>query len=124
MATTTPEKLFVCVFKVKQSYAESIDKLYEEKVPMQPEIQAIREGHTEYTRGLIEKGILWMGGHSPNFVGMNIFAVDSLEEAKKIQENDPCYKNGLFYDAMCFEYIIHIPMDLASPAFLRRINKK
>ena len=54
---------------------------------------------------------------------MNILAVDSLEEAKKIQENDPCYINGLFYDVMCFEYIIHIPKELASPTFLRRIEK-
>jgi uncharacterized protein YciI len=123
MAVKTPAKLFACVFKVKRSYAEALDKLYQDKLPLPPEIAAIREGHSQYTRELIKKGILWMGGHSPEFFGMNILAVDSLEEAKKIQQNDPCYANGFFYDVMVFEYIIHIPMELASPAFLERIEK-
>ena len=123
MALRTPAKLFVCVFKVKPSYEQALDKLYKENVPLQPEMKAVREGHTQYTRELMEKGILWMGGHSPDFVGMNFLAVDSLEEARRIQQNDPCYANGFFYDAMCFEYIIHIPKELASPAFLERIKK-
>jgi uncharacterized protein YciI len=123
MVVKTPSKLFVCVFKVKQSYAEALDKIYQDNLPLPPETAAIREGHTQYTRGLMENKILWMGGHSPEFFGMNILAVDSLEEAKKIQESDPCYINGFFYDVIVFEYIVHIPMELASPAFLERIEK-
>jgi hypothetical protein len=124
MIKPTPAKLFVSVCKIKQSYAEALDKLVEKNIPLQPEIQAIRASHMKYTQELIQKDILWMGGHSPNLVSMNFFAVDSMEEARKIQENEPCYANGMFYDAMYFEYIIHIPKELASPEFFERLNKE
>ena len=123
MVGPTPAKLFVSICKVKRHYAEALKTADEENVPLSPEIAAFREGHSQYTRELIEKGVLWMGGPSPALKSMNIFAADSVEEARKLQQGDPLFIYGMFYDPMYFEWIIHIPAEMASP-YYKEIEKK
>jgi uncharacterized protein YciI len=124
MALKTPAKLFVSICKIKRSYDEAVKKADKENVPLPLEQQSIREGHAQYTRELIERNVLWMGGPSPDLVSMNIFAVDSAEEAKKIQQGDPLFISGIFYDPLYFEWIIHIPATMASPAYKERLIKE
>jgi uncharacterized protein YciI len=124
MALKTPSNLFVSICKIKQSYDESIKNAEKNNVPLPPEQQSIREGHSQYTRELIAKGVLWMGGPSPDLVSMNIFAADSVEEAKKLQQGDPLFTHGVFYDPMYFEWIIHIPATLASPSYKESMKKE
>jgi hypothetical protein len=124
MALKTPAKLFVSICKIKRSYDEAVKKADKENVPLPPEQQSIREGHSQYTRELIERGLIWMGGPSPDFVSMNIFAADSIEEAKRIQQGDPLFTNGVFYDPMYFEWIIHIPATMASPSYKESVKNE
>jgi uncharacterized protein YciI len=87
------------------------------------DVQAIRESHLRYIYDLA-KNILWAGGPFADWTGgINIFAVDSLEEAKKAQENEPYYANGLMYDAKYSEWVLHAPISMVAPVHKERLEK-
>lgn len=124
MERTTPEKLFVCVHKTSPRLAQALDGFYSQGIPVPAEIQVIRVKHLQYIDDISKRGILWEGGpFSGGAGGMIIYAVDSIEEAKKIQENEPYYANGLSYDCQCFEWTVHAPLGMASPAHKERLEK-
>ena len=124
MERTTPEKLFVCEYKFAPSLAQALDRFYAEGIPVPAEIQAIRVEHLRYMKELSETGVMWEGGPFADFTGgINIFAVDSLEEARKAQENEPYYINGLFYDAKYSEWIVHTPLSIAAPIHKERLEQ-
>jgi len=124
MERATPEKLFVCEYKVAPRLAQALAKFYEEGIPVPAEVQAIREPHLRYVHDLAKKGMLWAGGVFADWTGgINIFAAGSVEEAKKAQENEPYYAQGLMYDAKYFEWVIHAPISMVAPAHKERLEK-
>ena len=124
MAGKTPEKLFVCIFRVKAYYYKNVDRLNAKGIPLPPKLKAIRERRVQFTGELMEKGVLWMGGPAVDApLSMNIFAVDSIEEAIKLQRNDPCFAEGLFYNDKYFEWELHVAFTKVS-ARLRERHKK
>jgi uncharacterized protein YciI len=123
MERTTPEKLFVCISKMRPTLAEALDKFYTEGTPVPADLQAIREKHLHYVYDLGERGIVWLGGPSADLMtGLNIYAVDSVEEARKAQQNDPYYANELWYDDEYFEWIVHAPLDMVAPIHKERLE--
>jgi uncharacterized protein YciI len=124
MEGATPEKLFVCIFKIKSSLTERLDKFYAEGVPLPADLQSIRLMHLQYVYDISKRGILWLGGPTAEWTAsINIFAVDSLEQARGAQQNDPYYVHGLFYDDIYFEWIIHAPLSKVAPAHRERLLK-
>ena len=93
MKKTKPEKLFVCL--VKERHDKAAQEIF----------QATSEEHRRYVMDLWERGILWAGGPSmyPS-AGIEIYAVDSVEEAVKVQRNAPLYVKGIIYDDTYYEW--------------------
>ncbi len=123
MESTTPEKLFVCLYKIAPSLTEAIGKFYTEGTPLPAELQAVRENHLRYQYDMSIKDMMWAGGPAADPTrGLNIFAVDSLEEARKAQQNDPYSVHGLFYDDEYFEWTVHMPLGKTAPAHRERLE--
>jgi uncharacterized protein YciI len=112
MEEIMPKKLFVCICKTNQQPAEIFSKYFNEGVPIPSELQETRSKHVRYYEDLASKGILWLAGSWADHTGgMQIFAVDSLEEAQQIQRNDPFFVNGTMYDDEYYEWQIHTPFN-------------
>lgn len=123
MEPPIPKKLFVCVDKTAPSLTEAASKLFTEGTPFPAELNNIRESHLRYVYDLGKNGIIWAGGPSADFTaGLSIFAVDSLEEAKKAQQHDPFYAHGLHYDDKYFEWTIHTPLSKVAPEHRERMK--
>ena len=93
MVPADPEKLIVCLLKMRHDeVAEGI-------------FQAVSEEHGRHMIDLWEKGILWAGGPSADSsIGVEIYSVDTIEEAMKFQRNAPLYVKGVLYDDKYFEW--------------------
>ena len=93
MKQTSPEKLFVCLLKMRHDEdAEGI-------------IVTISEEHGRYMADLWQKGIFWAGGPSADStIAIEIYAVDSVEDAIKAQRNAPLYVKGVLYGDKYFEW--------------------
>ncbi|GEM_PF-4742038 len=102
MEEKAPERLFACFCK---------------RNPSPSNIDPARNEHLRYVYDLGEKGITWaagpLGGHQGT---LSIYKVNTEEEARKAKRNDPYYLNGMFYDDRYYEWFIHAPLNLASPA--------
>jgi hypothetical protein len=121
---TVPNKLIVCIFKVKSYYSKNVDRLMKEYKPLPPKLKAIRDKRVEFTRDVMGKKVLWMGGPAIGLpLSINVFAVDSIEEARKIQQKDPCFACGLFYDDKYFEWDLHVAFADVSPGLKARFKK-
>jgi uncharacterized protein YciI len=124
MERATPGKLFVCEYKFAPSLRQALGRFYADGIPVPADIQAIREPHLRYVYDLAAKGILWAGGPFSDWTGgINVYAVDSLEEAKKAQENEPYHANGLFYDAKYAEWTLHIPLSMVAPVHKEKLEQ-
>lgn len=122
MEEVTPEKLFACICKIHPNYAEKFAKFFEEGAPLPSELQAIRLEHVRYYEDLCKKGILWLAGSwADHSGGLQIFAVDSIEKAREVQQNDPLLINGIMYDDTYFEWTIHVPYKKVPPALREKI---
>jgi hypothetical protein len=119
-----PKKLIVCIFKVKSYYSKNVARLMNEYKPLPPKLKAIRDKRVEYTRDVMSKKVLWMGGPAIELpLSINVFTVDSVEEARKIQRKDPCFACGLFYDDKYFEWDLHVAFADVSPGLKARFKK-
>lgn len=112
----TPAKLFACFYKGTPRRRELMAKTFGGAGALSPEEKAIRMKHLRYGYDLGEKGITW--GSGP-FVdgsgGLSIYGVNSVEEARKIKENDPYYHAGNWTGLEYFQWFIHMPLDRAVP---------
>lgn len=87
MKNNGPKKLVVCLLKTRWG-----DPEYEEI-----HRNAIQD-HARYMSDLWQKGIFWAGGPlGEGSTAMEIFAVDSIEEAMEAQQNAPQYLSGYLY---------------------------
>jgi uncharacterized protein YciI len=93
MKPKNPEKLFLCLLKTKPV-----------KGP-EDMLKAIREKHARYMGDLWQKGIFWAGGPTADgSIAIEIYSVDTVEEAQKAQRNAPLYVNGFLYEDKYFEW--------------------
>jgi len=93
MKKTNPEKLFVCM--VKERHDKAAQDIF----------QSVSEEHRRYVTDLWQRGILWAGGPSTHpSAGIEIYAVDSIEEAIEAQRNAPLYVRGVIYDDTYYEW--------------------
>jgi uncharacterized protein YciI len=94
MKQKTPKKLFLCLLKTRHGEEgwEDIAK-------------GIHKEHTSYMTDLWQKGIFWAGGpKADGKTGIEIYAVDSIEEAIKAQRNAPFYIKGFLYEDTYLEW--------------------
>lgn len=98
-----PDRLFFCFSRMKPLLKGSGE--------------LVRE-HFLYQFGyLCKEGLIWAGGPLDDYDAcLQIFSVNSIEEAKRAVQEDPFYINGIFYDNEFYEWFIHSPLDKASPA--------
>jgi uncharacterized protein YciI len=88
-----PHKLFVCLLKSRHD-----EKGWNE-------ISAsVQEAHTRYMIDLWQRGIFWAGGPTAEKTSIEIFAVDSVDEAIKAQRNAPLYLKGYLHDEKYLEW--------------------
>ncbi len=131
MQHTNSGRLFVCTYKIDPAYGQWAVKAYEEGASLSVELQAlsaklqpIRHEHLQYWYDLSKRGVIWASGPSADFTtGLTIYAVDSLEEARKLLQNEPYYVNGVFYDVKYFEWTIHLPFSKAAPAHREKLQQ-
>jgi hypothetical protein len=94
MKKKTPPKLIVCMLKVRHGKKAS------ENVQ-----DGTLEEHARYMADLWRRGIFWAGGPSADGkTALEIYSVDSIEEAMKAQRNAPHYINGHLYEDTYWEW--------------------
>lgn len=121
---TTPAKLFVCLSKNTSAQTDRLTKAYGKGLTLSPEAEALRREHLCYVYDLGERGILWAGGPSGDAsVNLSIYAVNSVEEAKKAKQNDPYYVKGMQCGDEYYEWSIHMPFDRASPGHRDKLKQ-
>ncbi len=117
MEEKAPERLFACLCKRNPANIEGSVKAYTKNMSLPSEIDPVRNEHLRYSYDLGERGITWAAGPFGGFQGtLSIYAVNTEEEARKAKQNDPYYINRMFYDDRYYEWFIHAPLNLASPA--------
>lgn len=117
MEEKAPERLFACFCRRNPANTEVSVKVYSDNATLPLKVDPVRSEHLRYTYNLGERGITWAAGPLGGFQGtLSIYAVNAEEEARKAKQNDPYYLNGMFCDDRYYEWFIHAPLDLASPA--------
>jgi uncharacterized protein YciI len=116
MEERTPKKLYVCICKINQQHARMFAKYFADGTPLPQKLHDARLKHVQYYEDLSRSGVLWLAGSwTDHSGGMQIYAVDSLEKAKEVQNNDPLYVIGSMYDATYYEWEIHVPYRKVAP---------
>ena len=106
-----PDNLFVCSAKIKLEAGRALKNAFEAGTSLPKDLQATYNEHLIYAYALGEKGLYWEAGPSADFTEvLYIFSTDSLEEAQKLMQNDPFYKEGIFYGDLWFQWAIHSPI--------------
>jgi uncharacterized protein YciI len=124
MEEKAPEKLFICVTKMNQKHAEIFADYFNKGIPIPAKLQEARRKHVLYYEDLVKRGIVWLAGSWTDHTGgMQIFAVNSLEEAKKAQRNDPFFINGTMYDDTYHEWQIHTPLNKVAPSLREKVTR-
>jgi uncharacterized protein YciI len=90
MKKRTPDKLFVCLLKSEDGWDETLASVGKE--------------HSRYMTDLWQRGIFWAGGPTAEKISIEIYAVDSIEEAMKAQRNAPLYLKGYLHDDKYLEW--------------------
>ena len=94
MSRAASKMMVVCLLQ-----SRAADDAYREVRAKEAEEQA------RYMSWLWRKGIYWAGGPlDAGSMAMEIYTVDSMEEAVKAQRNAPHYRSGVLYDDQYFEW--------------------
>ena len=86
MKQKSPKKLFVCLLKNRHSVEDIKNGI----------IDIRNQGR--YMTDLWQKGIFWAGGPAVGQTAIQIYSVDSLDDAVKAQRNAPMYIEGSLYE--------------------------
>lgn len=98
MKQKSPQKLFVCLLKNSHG-----DEEIKKGIPDTSK-------HGQYMTDLWQKGTFWAGGPADAQTAIQIYSVDSLDEAIKAQRNAPMYVNGILYEDKYLEWTpVHWP---------------
>ncbi len=129
MKWTTPERMFVCVNRHSDSYTQSMGGTYNKGQSPASDVSAIRDRHLPYRYALAEKGITWAAGALSGEgaegypFALCLYSVNSLEEAKQAQENDPYTIAGMSVPVEYFEWYIHMPISRAMRSHRAMLEK-
>ena len=93
MEKRIPKKLIVCLLKNKRG-EEGWSEI----------TAGVQKEHTKYMTDLWQKGIFWAGGPTKENISIEIYAVDTVEEAMEAQRNAPLYKTGFQYEEEYLEW--------------------
>jgi uncharacterized protein YciI len=94
MQQKVPQKLFICMLKTRFG-EKSYESIHE----------AAQEEHTRYMSDLWQRGIFWAGGPGPGrTIAIEIYSVETVEEAMKAQRNAPHYRSGYIYEDQYLEW--------------------
>ena len=93
MKKKAPDKLYVCLLKARQG-EQGWDEI----------AASTHMEHARYMTDLWQKGIFWAGGPTTQGISIEIYAVDSVEEAIKVQRNAPLYRAGFLHDEEYLEW--------------------
>ncbi len=119
----TPPKLVVSLAKADASRIKQIENNDKAGRPV-PSFLVQHAFNRLGPGGTTAMGYDWESGPSADSLyDLTIFSVGSVEEARRLRENDPFTKHGLFYDPAYFEWFIHAPFRKASPARREALQK-
>jgi uncharacterized protein YciI len=94
MKQKTPKKLFVCLLKTRHGEEGWGDVS-----------KSVQVEHTHYMTDLWQRGIFWAGGPcAKGQPSIEIYSVDTVEEAMKAQRNAPLYLKGFLYGEEYLEW--------------------
>lgn len=85
-----PNKLFICLLKSEGGWDESLTNAGKE--------------HSCYMTELWKRGIFWAGGPTAENISIEIYSVDTVEEAMKAQRAGPLYLKGYLHDDKYLEW--------------------
>jgi uncharacterized protein YciI len=113
----TPAKLIACFSRTDTARVRQIEADHRAGV----DVPAYFIEHV-YNRlgpgGTTPMGYDWESGPTDDQVyDLTIYAVDSIETARRLRENDRFSQHGLFYDHRYFEWCILTPYGKASPLY-------
>jgi uncharacterized protein YciI len=94
MKSIAPYKLVVCLLKTRAA-----DEAFRE-------VRAkAADEHARYMSALWRRQVFWAGGPlADGTTALEIYSVDSIEDAMQAQRNAPHYKSGFLYDDQYFEW--------------------
>ena len=108
--TPFPHKLFVCHARIKDEVGVSLKQFIEGSGNLEKKLETTFSRHLVYTHDLGERGMYWEAGPATDFTEiLYIFSTSSLDEAKRLMNDDPFYREGIFYDDWWFEWQVHVP---------------
>jgi uncharacterized protein YciI len=123
----SPKKLFACICKYDAEVRPKLVALFERGEPLPPDLTAIREKHVFHQHAVAKMGVIWASGPAVDFsVALQIYSLDSLEEAKRLVHEDEYYKAGVWHSDEWFEWNLHMPLDKVAPEVkeaMRRADK-
>lgn len=105
-----PDRLFACFAEVAPEAAASMSRTYEtgEKIP--DTLADLHARHLKYNYELGQNDLVWEAGPSAGFSRiLHIYADSNMESAKKVMEEDPFFKAGLFGSPWWMEWSVHTP---------------
>jgi hypothetical protein len=94
MEKKAPDKLFLCLLntRVGEKDWESI-------------AEGVHAEHARYMADLWQRGIFWAGGpQADGKIAIEIYSVESVEEAARAQRNAPLYIKGYLYEDTYMEW--------------------
>jgi len=93
MKKKIPGKLFVCLLQSRHN-EDGWDEV----------AASVQVEHTHYMTDLWRRGIFWAGGPTEQKISIEIYAVDSVEEAMEAQRSAPLYRTGYLHDEEYLEW--------------------
>jgi hypothetical protein len=113
----TPAKLVVCLSRTDPARIKQIES--DQKTGGDVPAYFIEHVNNRLgPGGTTPMGYDWESGPSEDQVyDLTIYAVDSIETARRLRENDRFSRYGLFYDHRFFEWCIFTPFAKASPLY-------
>jgi uncharacterized protein YciI len=109
-AVPLPRKLYVCLARIKPRAAALLKAAFEAGKPLPKNLAALNSEHLAHEYDFGEKGACWEGGPAPDFRNiLYVFSTASLEEAQRLVQADPFYREGIIFDDIWFGWSVHVP---------------
>lgn len=109
LTESVPPALFVCSAKVRADVAKALWAKFAYGEELGDPLNALFKEHLSYSIALGDQ--FFEAGPSADFDEiLYIYRTQSLDDAKKLMEEDPFFRAGVFYDPWYFEWHVHSPI--------------